>query len=436
MPATPINFTDSKIKKLEKPAAKSNGQADSVWYSDSNTQKGTPKLRFRHSSTGSRSWYYYAKIDGKPKRVRIGDFPTVNVESARKTAKGFGGDIARGIDPYAEKLKARAENTRQSLTLSDALELHLANKAHKHSERTVSEYRKVFRTRTPEQKKPQQGRKALQKPQFEDWLDKPIIRITESMVEKWFRSRLSKAPASAAVEGRYLRAICNSAIAEHSVLKEHGNPCDVLSRKSLWPDIQARKTYVKPKQMTGFLHALENLPEDIQNARFGDAKDFLRWLLFSGCRVEETAKLKPGDINIDERVFTLRDPKNRKANTELPLNDELLKIAIKRLEMGDNYLFADSTGTEPMQTPRKAINAIRDLSGVHFTPHDLRRTFRTAAAKIALPMKIGMQLVNHSISGELKVDLDYIQIEPEELLEASNLVAKEILRQSNASTTT
>ena len=425
MAATSLIFTEARIKKL--PPPDSQGTAD--WYQDDH-KNHSRKLRLRVSHTGVRSWYYYAKVAGVPRRISIGEWPDVTVDKARKVAAKHSGEIAGGIDPHIEKQRRRAENTRRSLTLRDALELHLANKAHRHSDRTAIEYRKVFHERTPEQKKPRGGREPLQTPQFESWLDKPIIRISEAMVEKWFRSRLEKTPAAAAVEGRYLRAICNTAIAEHSVLKEHGNPCDVISRKSLWPDIQARKSYVKPKQMTGFLNGLNNLPEDIQNARFGDAKDFLRWLLFSGCRVDETAKLKPGDINIEDRVFILRDPKNRKRNVELPLNNELLKIAIKRLEIGDEYLFADSTGTQPIQTPRKAIKAIRELSGVHFTPHDLRRTFRTAAAKIALPMKIGMQLVNHSISGELKVDLDYIQVEPEELLEASNHVADEILRQA------
>jgi len=422
MPATPISFTKKRIDDLPE-STKSED-----WYQDD--KKGfTPKLRLRVSGSGNKNWYFYSKIDGVPRRISIGAYPGKSIDAARKAAKSYEGKIAIGKDPYAEIIAKRHENTRKSITLKGALDLHLANKAHKHSDRTTKEYRKVFHQRKPEEKNPPEGKKKRQEPQFEKWLDKPVIRITENMVESWFRRRISESPASAAVEGRYLRAVLTTAIAEHKPLSEHGNPCSVISRKSLWPDIQARKSYVKPKQMRGFLTGIEKLPEEIQNARFGDAKDFLRWLLFSGCRVEETAKLRPDDINIEDRLFILRDPKNRKTNTELPLNDELLKIAVKRLAIGDDYLFADATGSKPMQTPRKAINAIRELSETHFTPHDLRRTFRTAAAKIALPMKIGMRLVNHSISGDLKVDLDYIQVEPEELLEASNLVVAEIRRQ-------
>ena len=77
------------------------------------------------------------------------------------------------------------------------------------------------------------------------------------------------------------------------------------------------------------------------------------------------------------------------------MNDELLRIAEHRLTMGYDYLLADETGTNPMKTPRKAIKAVRELSGVNFTPHDLRRTYRTVAAKISLPLKTGAALVKH-----------------------------------------
>ena len=82
-----------------------------------------------------------------------------------------------------------------------------------------------------------------------------------------------------------------------------------------------------------------------------------------------------------------------------------------------------------MKTPRKAITAVRELSGVNFKPHDLRRTFRTVAAKVSLPMKTGAMLVNHKITGTLAVDLNYIIVQDDELLHASNKVAGEILRQ-------
>ncbi len=425
MTAKPLSFTKSRIEKLKPPP--DHGSVD--WYFDDH-ENHTRKLRLRVSHTSAMSWYYYGKVSGVPRRILIGDPADVSVDEARKIAAKYSGKIADGKDPHLKKQRKRERRTRKSITLANALELHLANKAHKHSSRTSAEYRKVFHVRTDEQRDPAKGKMPMQEPQFERWMHKPLIRITESMVETWFRRRVKKAPAAAAVEARYLRAVCNSTIAEHQELREHGNPCDVISRKSLWPTIQPRKGYIRPKQMHGFLHALHTLPDDIQNAQFSIAKDFLRWLLFSGCRVDETAKLKPSDINIEERFFVLRDPKNRQKDTELPLNDELLKIALKRLENGDGYLFADKSGDKPIQTPRKAIIAIRKLSGVHFTPHDLRRTFRTTAAKISLPMKVGAMLVNHKITGELKVDLDYIQVEPEELLTASNRVANELLRQS------
>ena len=260
-------------------------------------------------------------------------------------------------------------------------------------------------------------------------MSKPIASISESMVEKWFRRRLSKAPAAAALEGRYLRAVINTSISEWGTPEK--NPCEVLSRKDLWSDIASRQGIVNEQQMPAFWAALEKLPNNATSARarYYDARDYLQFLLFSGCRVEETSLLKPEDIDIDGRAFILRDPKNRQKNTRLPLNDQLLAIVQRRLELPHEFLFADETGASPMKTPRKAITAVRELSGVNFKPHDLRRTFRTVAAKVSLPMKTGAMLVNHKITGTLAVDLNYIIVQDDELLHASNKVAGEILRQ-------
>ncbi|MFO0868450.1 MAG: Arm DNA-binding domain-containing protein [Pirellulales bacterium] len=44
---------------------------------------------------GTLTFYLYRRIEGRPARVRIGPFPAVTVEQARKHAQRLVGDIAK-----------------------------------------------------------------------------------------------------------------------------------------------------------------------------------------------------------------------------------------------------------------------------------------------------------------------------------------------------
>lgn len=131
--------------------------------------------------------------------------------------------------------------------------------------------------------------------------------------------------------------------------------------------------------------------------QFQTARDYMLFLLFSGCRAKETVTLKLEHIDIKSRTFKLEDPKTEPV--ELPLNDVLLSIAQRRLKAGDDYLFAGSDGTAPMTTPPKhTLAAVVKASGVAFTAHDLRLTFRTNADRVDIGMKTCAMLVNNKIN--------------------------------------
>ena len=102
----PLDFTAARIKKLPIPEKKPDGKAGEQWYSDSNSHS-TPKLRLRVSSTGKKSWYYLEKIDGESQKIRLGAFPEVNPDDARKKSKTLGGEISNGLNPKAERAKKR-----------------------------------------------------------------------------------------------------------------------------------------------------------------------------------------------------------------------------------------------------------------------------------------------------------------------------------------
>lgn len=417
----PLDFTASRIKKLPIPEKKPDGRAGEQWYSDSN-KHSTPKLRLRVSSTGKKTWYYLAKIDGQSQKIRLGAYPDVNPDDARKRRVTLAGEITNGLNPKTERASKREESQKRATTLRDAYDLHLSNDELRPA--TLKGYRQCFTSKV----------NGLAR-----WMDKPITDITRQSAKDWYTARLKQTKSGALLDLRYLRAVINTAIDDGKdrgvILFADGNPCDALSKinKKRKIKLRPRKGYIKPGDMPVFMQALTNLHSDNPRANFDTARDYLLFLLFSGCRVEEAALIQPGDIDLESNLFILRATKNGETDVELPLNHCLLEIVHRRLAAGYDYLFADMEGDKPLQRPKNALEALIAESGIQFTPHDLRRTFRTVAANCRLPMKVGMQLVNHKIGGELAVDLEYIQIEPNQLLEASNQVADAILRQAGGS---
>ena len=97
--ADPLNFTETRIDKLPIPQA-NQGKNGEKWYKDSN-KTSTTKLQLRLLSSGSKTWYYVGKIDGKTHKIRLGAYPELNPVDARKAQEVKAGEIALGKNPQA-----------------------------------------------------------------------------------------------------------------------------------------------------------------------------------------------------------------------------------------------------------------------------------------------------------------------------------------------
>lgn len=61
------------------------------------------------TAKGTRTWYYYGRVAGKPERIRLGRFPALTPDEARKAARRIAGGIAAGDNPQAEKRAAKGD---------------------------------------------------------------------------------------------------------------------------------------------------------------------------------------------------------------------------------------------------------------------------------------------------------------------------------------
>ena len=105
-PVTRFNFTRAAIMAVTPPT-----DQDRVYVYD----KRTPALALCVTRSGSRTFYVYRRIHGRPVRVRLGRFPEMTIAQARKQAAVVLAEIARGNDPQEQKRALRRQCTLREL---------------------------------------------------------------------------------------------------------------------------------------------------------------------------------------------------------------------------------------------------------------------------------------------------------------------------------
>lgn len=95
------------------------------------------------------------------------------------------------------------------------------------------------------------------------------------------------------------------------------------------------------------------------------------------------------------------DTKNHESHT-LPLSNYLYELLLSRSKTRINeYVFPGTGAAGHIIEPRKQMANVTKLSGVHFTVHDLRRTFITIAEGLDISAYALKRLVNHKMSGDI-----------------------------------
>lgn len=368
-----MKLTKSAIDKLTPP---SQGYA-MHW---DNTLRG---FGLRITSSGIRSFIIQQRINGKEHRATLGRYGILTPEQARNEAIKFLSQIARGVDPIAEKAKARA----QSVTLKEALETYILARSLKPA--TVKDIRQAFKG-------------------FENWEKKPLSSITREMVTKRHQELGVRSEARANIAMRYLRAVFNFAIAHYTDKQGQpfiaDNPVKRLSQTRTWYRVERRDTVIKPHQLKPWFSAILSLTNTM-------ARDYYLLILFTGLRRTEAADLKWADVDIPGRTLTVRDTKNHSDHT-LPLSDYLLNILkAQKSEAVGEHVFESSRGR--LQNLRYAQDTAKSESGVSFTIHDLRRTFATIANSLDIPAYTVKMLLNHKTGSD--VTAGYIVADVESL---------------------
>ena len=384
-----IHITKTTVERIELPTA---GRVE--YFDDKLTGFGV------RVSSSSKTYFTLRRVNGTLVRTKIDTTDKISAEAARKRAEGLLADMGRGIDPNEEKRQAilRAQEERQqSITLQQALNKYLQKG--KLKPRTIRTYQDLFRL------------------YLADWLIRPAADITRDMVKERHKviavgkrgrrvlkknadtvNGLLKDETPKNREGaadncfRTLRAVLNYTFENEENDSTYMNPVNVLSSKKrkAWYQVERRRTLIKNSDLSEWSKAVEGLSNPI-------VRDFLLFLLYTGLRRNEAARLRWDQVDFREGCFTIPTTKNGEPHT-LPMSDYLKTLLIRRKAeaWADNPFVFPGNGKEGhLQEPKKPMATVTANTGIVFTCHDLRRTFATIAESLDLSGYTVKALLNH-----------------------------------------
>lgn len=366
------------------------------------------RLKVTDAKEPSKIYLMFGKVKGgwisekgdithTPIKVTIGrhgerqpDGTELTAEKAREEAEIIRGEWKKGINrnvvrkeqqrQEAESItKRRADATAQlkvrELTVKAGLDKHL-EKGQRVS--TVRGYTKVVNAH------------------LKDWLDKPLIDITESDVTERFDMIYKKSPSNAAHAMRLLKAIFKTAqIVYRKQFPEiaNHNPIEILKhQRKDWNSIAPKDEYIANEDLPAFYQAVVKLSSTT-------ARDYLMVCILTGLRKSEICTLTWSE-GVDLQKKTLRIKSEHAKNKQrhmLAMSDYLYALFRKRWENRvSDYVFAGKSKTGVYDDPEKSIKqVIEDAQIEPFSSHSLRRTFATAADDIGYDLSSIQRLLNH-----------------------------------------
>ncbi len=324
-----LNFTKAALLKAP-PAPK--GKKD--YYYDER-EKG---LVMAVTGTGTKSFYLYKRIEGRPERLMLGRFPDMTVEQARKRATAAKGEIAKGANPQKERRSIRDEMTFGAL-FTEYMEKY--SKVHKRSwvydEREVNKF-------------------------LSHWFKRKISSFDRAEIER-LHAKVGRenglTQANRLLER--IRSIFNKAI-------EWGwqgqNPA--LGIKKFKE--QSRDRFLQPDELPRFFAALANEPNET-------ARDFFMISLLTGARKSNTLAMRWRDINFAAATWRIEQTKNGDAQTiHLPAQAMDILTA-RKLACEGPWVFEGAGKSGHLADPKKAWTRIITKAQIeNLRIHDLRRT--------------------------------------------------------------
>lgn len=354
--STRISFTKGALLALSPAAA-----GKQATYYDTRI----PGLMLLVTANGAKTFYVYRRINGRPERVKIGRFPDLTVEQARRMAEETNGAIARGEDPAQKRRETQKEPTFGEL-FTWYLESHA--KVRKQSWKADEWLYKAYL-------KGLSGYKATK-------ITRADVRELHAAIGR------GHGPYAANRTLALVRTIYNKAVAYDKLTQANPATGVEMFRE------ESRDRRLTPAEMAAFVAAVADEPNP-------DMRDFVLLSLYTGARKANVLAMRWSEINFKEETWRIPVTKNGKPQTIPLLAAELAILHNRQADAAKSpWVFPGHGATGHLVEPKSGWNRILKKAGIqNLRIHDLRRSLGSFMVDTgaSLPV-IGKTLGHQSVS--------------------------------------
>lgn len=348
------------------------------------TDPSTRGLQLRIETNGRKVWLFRYKWKKKPVRVTLGAYPGTKLKHARDLAGECRRQLDTGIDPRRARPVRRSTPNPSTTGLIDAHSMeHLA-----------AEFMERFIK--PNRKRPEYAKRIIDTDVLPHWSGRDARTITpREIIERLdaivARGAPVQANRTAAILSQMFLFGVHRAIVEDSPVKLLYRPGGKeKSRERTFTDDEL-KAFLKHREQACRFH--------------GHMPSVLMVLLLTLQRRSELGLAEWSEFDFKEKLWRIPDEhaKGGRGHT-LPLADwaiDELKI-LKRLSGRSRFVLPTADGSGPAD-PKLITRSVARCQtrfkkhGVEaFTAHDLRRTGRTAMARLGVSTAIAERVLNHA----------------------------------------
>ena len=345
-----IEFKKLVIKNLTSPES---GRA--TYY---DTQ--IPKLACRVTMAGSKTFYVIKRAEGNMVWVKLGSFPDMTVEQARKAAEEQLGEFAKGNNPAKTKREEK-----QKITLGQAFQDYFDKHVRPKGVKTPDDIQATWQRfigDMPDEPAKKHGRKRQKHPAGVNWSNRKIDQIETGDVRTLHSAIGMTHPVMANRVIEILSAVYGRAIYNGY---KGTNPA---SNTEPFKETK-RDRFIQGNELPVFFKELAN----------DTSEDFIHFVLLSlltGARRINVMSARWENINLASAIWTIpgSDSKNDDPMI-IPLGDEALQILEARNPQKTGFVFPATSATGHISPPKKRWQNLLHRCGIdNLRIHDLRRS--------------------------------------------------------------
>jgi integrase len=369
-----VNLTARLITSLKTPKKRTE-------YFD----KDIPGLCLRITEKGHKSWGLYYRFAGRQQRLSLGNLAALSLKQARRKARSALNDISGGTNPITSKIEERSAETFKAV-----------------AEEYIERYAK------PNKKSWEEDQRIIDHdllPYF------GAIRAKE-ITRKDITAILERKATTSPVQANRTRSLLNK-IFRWAIPKGYVENNPVYLTELPGGKESERDRVLTEKEIKQVWLALNKLRE-------GDkAHRKYRMLSAASLKLRLITAQRGGEVlsmewsEIDGAWWTIPGSKTKNGLTHrVPLPHIALKIieemktlvegAEKKKRPLHSFVFPGPRGGH-IENVQKAIQRIRQTTGIEFRGHDLRRTAATQMTSMEIPRLTVQKILNHVEPGVTKI---------------------------------